>query len=431
MNPHKLWIVCLTVAMFTAGSGEAWPQDQENVLHYFDGGNDASRPASGLIRDAAGNLYGTSWMGGSANSGVVYMLTPVTGGWREKIIHSFDGVLDGAAPFDNVVMDATGSLYGATSQAGANNQGTVFKLTPSSDGLWIYSVLYAFTGREDGGQPEALILDAGGNLYGSTGGGGIKHGQLCYYGCGVVFELSPNSDGSWNETVLHRFRGGSDGRGPSGALVLDKGGNLYGSASQGGNLGDCGGSSIGCGVVFKLSPTLTGEWKESVLYAFAGGTDGAAPAGALIFDSAGNLYGAAASGGDVQACPANGGCGVIFELVLNSIGLWEQKVLHTLTGAKGGQNPVGPLTFDAAGNLFGVAFVSGPLGGGLVFELTPDSSGNWAMKGIHTFLTGGFNGWYPNPGLLVDTNDNLYGTTGAGGPAGNDGGLAYEMKPTP
>jgi uncharacterized repeat protein (TIGR03803 family) len=417
----------MAVATFAGGVGMARAQNNETVLHYFDGGGDGSRPASGLIRDAAGNLYGTSWMGGATNSGVVYELSPVGNGWTERVIHSFNGPVDGAAPFDSLVMDGAGNLYGTTQNGGAYNQGTVLKLEPASDGQWICSVLHAFTGGEDGGAPMyGLILDGAGNLYGTTIVGGIPGGKVCFYGCGVAFKVAPDSDGRWIETVLYAFRGGSDGRIPIGALLLDKLGNLYGSADQGGELKNCDG--LGCGVVFELSPTSQGEWKESVLYEFAGGRDGASSGGALVFDSVGNLYGVG-GGGDLNSCP--GGCGVIFELSPNSSGGWQETLLHTFRGPIDGQGPVGPLTFDTEGNLFGVTEEGGPYSGGVVYELSHDGNGCWMMTEIHSFRQGGFQGSGLAPGLLLDPSDNVYGVAASGGPMGDDGGVVFEIKAKP
>lgn len=414
------------IAIVLSPNFKLWAQNEEIILHEFDGGNDASRPTSGLAEDAAGNLYGTSLMGGEANSGVVYELSPAAGGWQERVIHSFSGRADGSEPSNGLVIDANGNLYGTASTGGAYGWGTAFRLSPSGNGQWSFILLHTFSDKEDGSGPGALILDSEGNLYGTASGGGPSHRKVCFYGCGVVYELSPTASGPWTETVLYSFFGGKDGRYPGG-VIFDKAGNLYGTASQGGNFQSCG-SPLGCGVVFELSPTESGSWNENVLYAFSG-RDGLSPSGQLVFDYAGNLYGATFAGGDINSCPD--GCGVIFELTPTATGFWQETLLHTFRGPVDGQGPLNPLTPDGNGNFYGVTEVGGPYSGGLVFELSPSGDGNWTIKALNEFVLGGFKGSGPNAGLLLDSRNNLYGTTGSGGPAGTDGGLAFEIDASP
>jgi uncharacterized repeat protein (TIGR03803 family) len=263
----------LRSAMCTSGCGvvfEVDPNGDEKVLHRFTGGTDGALPIGGLIRDAAGNLYGTTQMGGASGSGTVFKLD-ATG--VETVLYSFAGVPDGQYPFAGVIRDSAGNLYGTTSNGGAIGFGTVFKL----DAAGHETVLYSFTGGSDGGSPQApLLRDNNGDLYGTTFLGGAN------YGVGTVFEV----DASGNETVLHNFAG-NDGKYPEAGLIRDSQGNLYGSALQGGPADNLGGN------VFKIS--RQGTW--SVLYNFTGGPDGGNPAGSLLMDSAGNLYGTTASGG--------------------------------------------------------------------------------------------------------------------------------------
>ena len=203
--------------------------------------------------------------------GTVFELTPNgDGSWTESVLHSFY-YSDGFGPEVGLIFDAAGNLYGTTLGGGALQRGTVFKLTPNGDGSWTESVLHSFNGS-DGNWPRGLIFDAAGNLYGTTYLGGARN-------VGTVFEFTPNGDGSWTKTVLHSFRGGSDGANPMAGLIFDAAGNLYGTTIWGGG-GVC---PNGCGTVFKLRPTLSGTWRFGVLHKFMG-TPGAYPYAGLVFD---------------------------------------------------------------------------------------------------------------------------------------------------
>src|ERR1017187_6579352 len=300
----------------------------ETVLCTFTGGSDGGVPYAGLIFDAGGNLYGTTSGGGSSTYGVVFELSPPSGGssrWNETVLYAFTGVDDGESPLASVIFDSKGNLYGIAF-GGKAGYGVAFELTPPSGGSgpWNEAVLYTFHSRSDGAYPYAgLIFDSKGNLYGTTSNGGDTSGSNCKAtrGCGVVFELSPPTGGSgmWTETTPYSFTGGSDGGYPDAGLIFESKGNLYGTTGQGGNpSGSNFIGSSGCGVVFELSPPTggTGSWTESVLYTFNGGGDGADPSAGLIFDAKGNFYGTAYSGGDMSGsnCSGTGGCGVVFEL---------------------------------------------------------------------------------------------------------------------
>jgi uncharacterized repeat protein (TIGR03803 family) len=256
-------------------------------------------PEASVTFDTSGNIFSTAWGGGAYGKGTIFELSPTTPGhWHEKTVRSVNGA-NGDIVQCNVVFDAAGNLYGTTYQGGADNDGTVWELMPQTDGAWKENILHSFRGSSDGGLPPGggVIFDAAGNLYGTTSTGGAS-------GQGTVFELSPNGDGTWTETVLHSFRGGHDGSDPSfSALTFDEAGNLYGETSTGG-AGPCGES--GCGVVFELSPTGGRSWRESVLYRF-NGADGQTPWQGLVFDAAGNIYGTTQIGGAY-------GYGVVFEL---------------------------------------------------------------------------------------------------------------------
>jgi uncharacterized repeat protein (TIGR03803 family) len=243
------------------------PTGHQTVLHSFTGGADGGSPYAGVIRDAAGNLYGTTNLGGTANAGVVYKLDP-TG--HETVLHSFTGGADGGRPTAGVILDSAGNLYGTAYNGGTANAGVVYKLDPSGN----ETVLYSFTGRADGGFPSAgVIRDLAGNLYG-TADGPIAN-------LGVVYKLDP----AGNETVLHSFTGGADGGNPQAGVIRDSAGNLYGTTAQGG---------VGLGVVYKLDPS----GNETVLYSFSGGADGGYPIAGVMRDATtGNLYGTTRGGG--------------------------------------------------------------------------------------------------------------------------------------
>jgi uncharacterized repeat protein (TIGR03803 family) len=369
------------------------------VLHKFTGHDGATLPGA-LVLDATGNLYGATVAGGSSNSGTVFKLTPNSNGkWTESVIHSFSGGADGAFPFGSLIFDGRGSLYGTTA-FGGSGYGTVFKLSPNSNGSWTERVLYAFTRGTDGSNPySGLIFDSSGNLYGTTAFGGSL--GCSSDGCGVVFELSPNSNGEWTESVLYTF-GGTDGEGPAASLIFDAVGNLYSTTQFGG--------TAGAGVVFKLTPNSKGKWTESVLHIFSGGMDGGYPGFVtLVFDTVGNLYGTTSRGGVTNAQCGSFGCGVVFKLTPSSDGNWTEHVLHKFK-ANPGFYPAGGLIFDAASNLCGTTEFA-LNGGGTVFKLVPRMNGSWTYRVLHVFKATGAN---PYAGLVGDKGGDLFGTTSSG-----------------
>jgi uncharacterized repeat protein (TIGR03803 family) len=320
------------------------PAGTETILHKFTGGADGGFPAAGLIQDAAGNVYGTTYIGGAYGYGVVFKLT-ATGTYT--VFHTFTGA-DGELPLAGLIQDAAGNLYGTTSGAA----GVVFKLSPTGT----ETVLHRFTGGGDGGGPVAgLVRDAAGNLYGTTFTGGSS-GGCNGIGCGTVFKLSPTG----TETVLHRFTGGGDGGGPVAGLVRDSAGNLYGTTKVGGRSGTC--ENIRCGVVFELirCGSAPSGYDFKVLYTFTGGADGASPYAGLIQDAADNLYGTTRGGG--------GAGGVVFKLSPTG----TETVLHSFAGSPtDGEGPQAGLIQDAAGNLYGTTQLGGAYGYGVVFRLAP------------------------------------------------------------
>ena len=366
------------------------------VLHSFTGGTsgpDGAYPSAGLIRDGAGNLYGTTNRGAPWQSGTVFKVDK-TG--KETVLYSFTGGEDGFGP-SGLIRDTAGNLYGTTRQDSVSGNGTVFRLDKTGE----ESVLYRFTGSIDGGIPEAgLIRDPAGNFYGTAVQGGAMT-DCEHAGCGVVFKL----DTADKETVLYAFTGGADGKNPEAGLTRDAAGNLYGTTDGGGNL-SCN-APYGCGVVFKVDPT----GKETVLYSFSGGTDGGNPTSGVIRDGSGNLYGTILLGSIHQA-------GAVFKVTAKG----KETVLYNFTGGADGGYPYGGLVRDGAGNLYGTANTFGAYGFGTVFKL--DVHGNLTV--LHAF-TGGADGGYPYAGLVRDAAGDLYGTAYYGGSAGV--GTVFEITP--
>ena len=327
-----------------------------------------ANPFAGVVRDLAGNLYGTTTYGGEkfcgfygTGCGVVYKLDPAG---HEKRLYAFMGLADGGTPSYAGVIDSAGNLYGTTSQGGQGvpGSGVVYKLDPAGQ----ETVLYTFTGGSDGANPSfGVVRDSAGNLYGTTGGGGD-----C---CGVVFKIDPFGQ----YTVLYTFTGGADGGYPGGGVIRDSAGNLYGTTENGGDLSCTAFFSPGCGVVFKVDPS----GQETVLYSFTGGADGGFPfVAGVIRDPAGNLYGTTFAGGG-SGCNDSGGfgtdgCGVVYKLDTSG----QETVLHTFTGGSDGGNPFPGLVRDRAGNLYGTTGGGGDLsctfypyapGCGVVFKVDP------------------------------------------------------------
>jgi len=368
-----------------------------------------SNPHASLIKDGAGDLYGATAGGGENSDGVVFELTPPAAGkkhWTETVLKAFNGA-DGNSSLGSLVADAAGNLYGTTDYGGASNEGVVFQLSPPKGGkkAWAEKVLQSFDGT-NGGYPEVgLIADGAGNLYGTTIFGGAN-------GDGVVFELSPPKEGkkAWTETVLQTFDG-ANGQAPTGNLTADGAGDLYGATEAGGPNGN--------GVVYELSPPAEGQtdWTETVLQSF----ESYAPNGSLIVDGAGNLYGTTALGG-------TNGDGSVFELSPPTGGktTWTQTVLYSFDGADGNA-PFGGLIKDTAGNFYGTTVGGGANSWGVAFELSPPKQGKkaWTEKVLQSF--DGTNGKYPEAGLIVDSEGNLYGTTYEGG--ANDDGVVFKVTP--
>jgi uncharacterized repeat protein (TIGR03803 family) len=400
-------------------------QDTETVLFNFNG-TDGSGPNTSLVRDSAGDFYGAAQAGGNAacaptGCGVIFKLSNSTGTWVETVIHSFTGGADGSFPVALILSQ--GNLFGVAELGGTKGFGEVFKMAPNAGG-WGFRILHSFPASpSDGTYPDYLAFDAVGNLYGAAGGDtNTTHCPASGLGCGLVYKLTPTQAGPWKETVLHRFQGApSDGNGP-GAFVFDSAGNLVGLAGAGGAA--CPNNfNIGCGTVYQLTPTSSGPWTETTLHTF-NGNDGSAPY-ALLIDSAGNLFGTAFEGG-IPGCNT-GTCGVVFELSPNSSGGWSDTTIHKFNGAGDGNFP-SSIAFDAAGNLYSSTEFAGPFNAGTVIELSPNSGGTWSETVLFDFPT--YTDGGSPAGLFVDSSGNIFGTAFNGGDKSSGGdGLIFRLTP--
>jgi uncharacterized repeat protein (TIGR03803 family) len=363
----------------------------ETVLYAF-AGLDGENPSAGLIRDAAGNLYGTTVLGGKSDSGVVFKLD--TAG-RETVLHSFIET-DGSLPNSGVVLDS-GNLYGTTScggtggGCGGSSGGVVYKL----DAAGHETVLYNFTGGADGSAPiGGVVLDSSGSIYGTTEFGGSAPGTA---GLGVVYKVGM----AGQETVLYTFPGGAHGGHPVANLILDTAGNFYGTTI---------GGSGSAAVIFKLDPSGL----QTVLHVFTGGADGGIPSAGVIRDPAGNLFGTTGGGGTA-------GQGVVYKLAPSG----EETVLYSFPGKTDGVGPRAGVVLDSAGNLYGTTASGGNKGalGGTAYKV--DAAGKYTL--LYEF-SGYENGSSPYAGLVLDSEGNLYGTTNSGG-ANVNGGAVYKLDP--
>lgn len=392
---------------------------------------DGTRPETGLVADASGNLYGTTLFGGGADVGSVFKLSP---SGSESLLYSFSGKSDNGNDSvfpSSLILDAAGNLYGAAEETGTRQYGSIFELSPGAHGTYSEKNLDNLSGVID--HPLGnLIFDKSGNLYGTALDGGAN-------GFGAAFELTPQANGTFKQTVIYSFGGYPvDGAGPSAGLIFDAAGSLYGTTAHGGSSSNCKGAllkPVGCGTVFELVPTVGGGWQEQMLHSFAGSTsDGAIPAGNLIMDVSGNLYGTTTYGGLKPKACAEGsnnpaGCGTVYELS-SSNGTWTETILYEFTNANGdGSYPEAGLVEDPAGNLYGTTLHGGTSteSYGTVYKLAPAIGGGWTESVLYSFTgTGGDGGW-PYSNLILDTAGNLYGTASYGGNA--EFGTVFEITP--
>jgi uncharacterized repeat protein (TIGR03803 family) len=385
---------------------------KEATIHNFVGGTDGAYPMASLLADSAGNLYGTTLEGGSSPScmagslgcGTVFELTPPGSGadhWTETILYTFQGQADGESPAAPLVFDDAGNLYGTTLGAGQNNDGVIFELSPptQTNGAWNETVLYNFTAEVH--PSGGLVIDSEGNLFGVAS-------------APEVYELSPPSapGGTWTFAVLHVFDTQDGGLNPEG-LTLDRAGNIYGISEIGGNgTGPCHRENT-CGLVFELvrNPMAGDPWKEKVLYNFTGKDgDGATPTSGVVFHGGNNLYGTAADGGDAN------GDGTVFELSYSG-GSWAETTLYEFNSATSGYRPEAGVAFDHEGNLYGTTYF-GLDGEGGVYELSPpaEPGSSWTFTSL--FDAGCGASCATSTGVVLGKGNALYGTMMQGGVEG-------------
>jgi uncharacterized repeat protein (TIGR03803 family) len=425
VNPcRRLALLILLTLLLSVGHASA-AGSKDKILYSFQGGDDGAAPKGGLIVDRVGNLYGTTYSGGSLNfKGTVFQLVPPSAPgspWTENVLYDFPDLSVGQNPWSGLTSDAAGNLYGTTWLGGSGADGVVFELSPpvNAGDPWTYTVLYNFTGGADGGQPQAgMVFDKAGNLYGTTEIGGAP---VCMGGCGVVYKLTPpgQQGGAWTETPLYGFSNVEGGT--TAGVIVDSKGAVYGTTVAGGN-GPC---FQGCGTIFQLVPPPQpgGKWTHRVLYNFQGGSDGIQPEAALILDSKHNLYGSTITDGTGTCFLGTGpGCGTIFELSppIAPGAPWTETILYKFLGGNDGIEPTGALVFDKTGNLYGTTEIGGTgtacLGGGCgtVFKLAPPAQvgGVWTESVLYRF-TGGNDGFLPL-GVTFGRGGALYGTSNAG-----------------
>jgi uncharacterized repeat protein (TIGR03803 family) len=424
---NRSLVIALCLAFFAVN---AFATDEE-VIYRFKGGSDGHYPTGSLLADKAGNLYGTTVEGGNRKlcgenypigCGTVFELTPPTqpgGAWLETVLYRFQEGSDGHFPNGNLVADKDGNLYGTTGGGGVADNGTVFELErPSSpNGTWTYQVLYDFQGVPGGGGegdgtfPMSVVFDAAGNLYGTTVGGGYCTNYQGFITCyGTVFKLQSPAQPGDPWTETVLHRFNSSGLSqPQASVVLDEKGNLYGTTYLGG---------LGGGGVYELTPpSMSGEgWIETTLFSFDFISsfpyfpEGAAPDASLTLDREGNLYGTTLIGGSANA-------GTVFELSPpTSGGSWTETVLHSFLNSGDGNSPLANLIFDTAGNLYSTTWMGGDSNEGTVFLLSPPGSlgGEWEETILHNFGSGS-DGQQPTGGLIYGLGGALYGTTSQGG----------------
>lgn len=435
MHPTKASSVLLVLLLIPISMGVAFaasmtsgpPKKPKFTTIYNFGGLDGAIPFGRLIQDKRGNLFGVTEKGGpqgqceGTGCGTVFELFPHSDGrWTEKILHYF-GVErnDGRYPSGQLIFDTRGNLFGAAASGGTSqNFGMIFKLSRSAQGRWIEEAIYNFTGGDDGGFPGELLMDASGNLYGTTSTRGR-------YDLGTVWELSPRSQGTWTLTLLQTMNG-LNGTNPGAGLNFDSLGNIWGTTYLGGAFGE--------GTVFELTPNGSGGWTYQVIHDFIGKDGIGPPVGRLVFGKHGHVFGMTEYGGG-DNCRERGrlGCGTIFGLIPARGGGYTFIEVYQFgaTDRLDGFFPEGGLRFDQAGHLYGTASIGGSgrcegdpgHGCGIVFELV-HKDGSWEETVIHNFDKR--DGEYPATGLKSDRRGRLHGTTLYGGP--HQLGTIYEIR---
>jgi len=421
----SLRLVCLrfigTIAVLGTLCGTLAHAQTETTLFTFPGGTITTNPYT-LISDGHGNFFGTA-IGGN---GSVFEMSPATGGgWTVSTIYAFPGAT-GPYYSEGIVMDSLGNIFVACVQGPP--YGSIVELSPNGVGGYTEKTILQFNGTNGRTPLGVLVLDSAGNIYGTTNGGGQCTFETT--GCGVAYELSPQTGGTWKETILYRFGAStSDGRFPASGLAFDSKGNLYGTTTGGGFSG-CPNSNVYCGTVFELMRTAKG-WKEKILFALTI-SQGEYPHDVPTLDAAGNLYATAYEGGGNLY-------GTVFQLTPTSRGEWTFHLIHSFNGYTTGVIPVGGVTFDAAGNLIvptqngGVksapCLINGVAAGcGSVWQFTPTGTGTWNSKLLYVFTGGSDGRELDDLKLVLDGSGNIFGVAAYGGDANSDGTI-FEITP--
>lgn len=406
--PVKVLTLVFTLCMASPAISSSAPTN-EFLLHSFNY-SDGTNPHGAVFIYPAGYFLGTTSQDGPTGAGTVYQLSPNgIGGWGYETLYNFcsvSGCSDGIGPQSGLILGSAGNLYGTTSMGGNSSNpncghgcGVVFELA-SNGGVWTQTVLYAFSGGSDGATPmSSLVMDSAGNLYGTTSAGGVNS-AYCAQGCGVLFTLRRGADGTWKQKVLHAFctvTGCADGAVPNG-LAFDAAGNLYCTTAQAGRYGG--------GTLLQITPRAYGGWNGKLLHSFGKGSDGVSPNPGLALDASGNLYGTTNRGGSL-------GSGVAFELTLDSNGRWIERILHTFCSATNcaeGGLPLAGLTIDPRGRLFGSTSVGGGDQLGTVYMLEQYARDHWNDTPIYSSSSGNF-----DDQVTLDPTGNIYTPTTIGG----------------
>jgi uncharacterized repeat protein (TIGR03803 family) len=405
MQQHKvlqIGVRAVFVLVACAASFAVDPPAAKELNLYNFSGNDGFVPAGALTFAGNGNFYGATFFGGTADRGIVFELSRTASGTQETVLHNFQGgSSDVQNPSGRLLLTADGRIFGTATGAGLG-YGAVYELIPSG-GTWVYTILHFF-GTGETPIDAGVIIDKTGNLYGETSGGG-------QFGYGTIYELQSTSTG-YKYVRLYSFDQNA-GSFPTGGLIFDRAGNLYGTTINGGpNL---------LGTVFELKRKSNGTWTEDMLYTFQNSSDGVSPEGDLVFDSSGNLFGTTAYGGD-QACANDIGCGEVYELSPSG-GVWTKTTLHTFTDTPDARAPNAGLAIDRSGNLFGTTNDGGTAGTGSLFEISPTSSG-WTETVLYSFTDGVDGGFVTSP-VTLDLEGNIFGVTASGGRGGDGVAFAF------
>jgi uncharacterized repeat protein (TIGR03803 family) len=364
-------VLALALAMVPAASAQTF-----KVLHEFNGASDGALPEAALFRDAAGNLFGTTFAGGGVSEGTIFKIDNTD---AEKVLFSFTAAVSGSSPASSLIQDQSGNLIG-TADSGPGGAGVIFRISQQGNETLLHS-FQGGTGRTSRVPSGGVFIDKTGNIFGTTlfGGNGT-----CQFGCGSIYRL----DTADILHVLHSFNGSSEGSQPFGALVQDATGAFFGVTKSGGDLACPESPQTGCGTVFKFAKGVL-----TVLHTFHGASDGATPQPGLLLDAGGNIFGVTASGG-------SGENGLVFKI--SNTGVYT--ALHPFTGSDG-KTPNGSLVSDSAGNLFGTTQTGGQNSLGTVFQMSP--AGRITI--LHSF-TGNLDGAFPLAGVIRDSAGNLFGT---------------------